>query len=281
MPRFVTKLLRHYGFIDIVIKSYKIISTKKMKKRKLSFLISIIVIPYVVLIVLSPVLFILPLFISDEYSGFEYDHSYYLTEDLEINIDVLRGNKVDASLSQSSYTLLYTIPADQENDCPEYEAGHDIWHEQRHERITVDPGDKIICYLATEDFENFFPYEYEIGSTNQDTVQEEIESIFTAGLIIFILAMITYALILVPIIYMVYWLVQTKAELKARGADEIPSSWLIIVPVANIYYIYKYAEGAEKVTKGKVSLILVLIIFIMAVPSIIMPICQSQYNKID
>ncbi len=188
--------------------------------------------------------------------------------------------EIRVSLSQSSYTLLYTIPADQENDCPEYEAGSDIWHEQRHERITVDPDDEIICYLATEDFENFFPYEYEIGSTNQDADQE-IKSIFAAGSIILILVMITYALILVPVIYMAYWLVQTKAELKARGADEIPSSWLIIVPVANIYYIYKYAEGAEKITKGKVSLILVLIIFIIAVPSIIMPICQSQYNKID
>ena len=252
-----------------------------MKKRKLSFLISIIAIPYVVLIVLSLALFVFSLFISDEYSGFEHDHSDYLTEDLEINIDIWWGNEVDASLSQSSYTLLYAIPADQENDCPEYEAGSDIWREQRRESITVDPDDEIICYLATEDFENFFPYEYEIGSTNQDAGQEEIESIFAAGSIIFILVMITYALILVPIIYMVYWLVQTKAELKARGADEIPSSWLIIVPIANIYYIYKYAEGAEKVTKGKVTLILVLIIFIIAVPSIIMPICQSQYNKID
>ncbi len=72
-----------------------------MKKRKLSFLISIIAVPYVVLVVLSLALFVLSLFISDKYSGIEYDHSDYLTEDLEINIDVWWGNEVKASLPES------------------------------------------------------------------------------------------------------------------------------------------------------------------------------------
>ncbi len=43
-------------------------------------------------------------------------------------------------------------------------------------------------------------------------------------------------------IYGIYWQVQTKEEIKGLGAD-IPTAWLLIVPIANIYWLYKYAEG--------------------------------------
>ena len=43
-------------------------------------------------------------------------------------------------------------------------------------------------------------------------------------------------------IYSIYWLVSTKLELNRLGA-KIPTAWLIIIPFANIYFFYKFAEG--------------------------------------
>ena len=53
-------------------------------------------------------------------------------------------------------------------------------------------------------------------------------------------------------IYTIYWCVKTKGELVERGGD-IPTAWLLIVPFANLYWLYKYFKGAEKVTSGRVK----------------------------
>ena len=50
--------------------------------------------------------------------------------------------------------------------------------------------------------------------------------------------------------YPIFWLVQTKKEMTDLRCD-IPTSWLIIVPFANFYWEWKYSEGAESVTYGK------------------------------
>jgi hypothetical protein len=51
-------------------------------------------------------------------------------------------------------------------------------------------------------------------------------------------------------IYGIYWMVKTKRELVSKGAI-IPTSWLLIVPIANIYYYYKYCMGAGNVFKNE------------------------------
>lgn len=54
-------------------------------------------------------------------------------------------------------------------------------------------------------------------------------------------------------VYAIVWQVKVKGELNSQGA-EIPSAWwLLIVPVGNIWWLYKYGEGVEKVTGGKYS----------------------------
>ena len=40
-------------------------------------------------------------------------------------------------------------------------------------------------------------------------------------------------------IYALYWMVSTKNEINSLGA-KIPTAWLLIVPIANLYWIYKY-----------------------------------------
>jgi hypothetical protein len=89
---------------------------------------------------------------------------------------------------------------------------------------------------------------------------------------VFFLSLITFG------IYSIYWQVKTKGELKAQGAD-IPTAWLIIVPIANLYWIWKYSLGVEQVSKGKITAVLTLILLLLL--SIVgMAILQSEYNKL-
>jgi ABC-type transport system involved in cytochrome c biogenesis permease subunit len=88
---------------------------------------------------------------------------------------------------------------------------------------------------------------------------------------IYILSILTFG------IYLVYWFVKTKNELNGMGA-RIPTAWLLIIPIANIYWLYKYAEGFAKVTK-KESTILWFLLFLfvgIVVPAIV----QSELNKL-
>ncbi len=79
-------------------------------------------------------------------------------------------------------------------------------------------------------------------------------------------------------IYFIYWMVMTKRELNELGA-EIPTCWLLIIPVANIYWIYRYAEGFVKVLKPGDSPVLYFLVFWLI--SIVMPaIVQSELNRV-
>jgi multisubunit Na+/H+ antiporter MnhG subunit len=80
-------------------------------------------------------------------------------------------------------------------------------------------------------------------------------------------------------IYTIYWFVSTKEELNQQGA-EIPTAWLLIVPIANIFWMYKYFEGAEKVTNQKVNAVIMLIISLFITPVISSALCQSAYNNL-
>ena len=80
-------------------------------------------------------------------------------------------------------------------------------------------------------------------------------------------------------IYAIYWMVSTKNEINDLGA-EIPTAWLLIVPIANIFWVYKYCEGfSEKVKKDNNTVLwFILSMFV----GIVMPaIVQSELNKID
>ncbi|ABL78421.1 DUF4234 domain-containing protein [Thermofilum pendens] len=87
-----------------------------------------------------------------------------------------------------------------------------------------------------------------------------------------------YALIFLTFgVYFYLWLVWTKRELNALGA-RIPTCWLIIIPIANIYWLYKYAEGFAQVTKKESAVLYFLVFWLF---TIVMPaIVQSELNKI-
>jgi len=79
-------------------------------------------------------------------------------------------------------------------------------------------------------------------------------------------------------IYFIYWLIKTKDEMNNLGA-EIPTAWLLIIPIANIYWLYKYAEGFSKTVCKDNNHILWFILFWL-VPIIIPAIVQSELNKL-
>jgi len=60
---------------------------------------------------------------------------------------------------------------------------------------------------------------------------------------VFILSIITFS------IYEIIWLARTRGEMVRLGAD-IPTTWLIVVPFVNIWYLWKWSAGVEHVTKG-------------------------------
>jgi hypothetical protein len=89
---------------------------------------------------------------------------------------------------------------------------------------------------------------------------------------VLILSIITFG------IYGLVWFVKTKREMVRAGAD-IPTSWLIILPFINIYWMWKWAGGVDHMTKGKtsqaVSFILVFVLGIIG-----MAILQSTFNSL-
>jgi len=91
------------------------------------------------------------------------------------------------------------------------------------------------------------------------------------------------AVLLLPLItcgiYGIYWLVKTKGEMVAKGAD-IPTAWLLIVPIANIFWLWKYAEGVAKVTNNAFSnAIAFILIFLLG--SIGSAIIQTKFNEVS
>lgn len=80
-------------------------------------------------------------------------------------------------------------------------------------------------------------------------------------------------------IYSLYWFVSTKRELNEKGA-EIPTAWLLIIPLVNIYWLWKYYEGASKVTNEKVNSVLMFVIHLLVTSLISTAICQDAYNNL-
>jgi hypothetical protein len=90
---------------------------------------------------------------------------------------------------------------------------------------------------------------------------------------VFFFSLITFG------IYALVWHVKTKNELNRLGAS-IPTAWLLIIPLANLYWIWCYAQGVEQVTKGQISAVLALILLLLL--SIVgIAILQSEYNKLN
>lgn len=79
-------------------------------------------------------------------------------------------------------------------------------------------------------------------------------------------------------IYALYWLVKSKREMVARGAD-IPTSWLLLVPIVSLYWHWQFAGGVEYVSRGRTQAIAVFLLALFF-PLGMFIIVQSAFNKI-
>ena len=79
-------------------------------------------------------------------------------------------------------------------------------------------------------------------------------------------------------IYGIVWLVKTKDEMNSLGAS-IPTGWLLIVPFANLYWLWVYGTGVALVTRGAFSALGCFLLKIFLGP-IGYAILQNEFNKI-
>jgi hypothetical protein len=79
-------------------------------------------------------------------------------------------------------------------------------------------------------------------------------------------------------IYGIVWFVTTKDEMNSLGA-QIPTAWLLIVPIANFYWLWVYGTGVALVTNGSYSALVTFLLNFFLGP-IGGAILQNEFNKI-
>jgi hypothetical protein len=81
-------------------------------------------------------------------------------------------------------------------------------------------------------------------------------------------------------IYLIYWLVITKIEMNKSGAY-VPTAWLLIIPLGNIYFLYKFAEAFSSVVlkRGDERTIEYFLLFLFLLP-IGTLIAQNKINQL-
>lgn len=89
--------------------------------------------------------------------------------------------------------------------------------------------------------------------------------------LVVVLSIITFG------IYALVWYVTTKNEMNTKFGAEIPTAWLLIVPFVNVYWIWTYSVGVEKVTKQPAATTFLLLFLVGFVG---MPVTQSAFNKV-
>ncbi|MCK5040016.1 MAG: DUF4234 domain-containing protein [Candidatus Aenigmarchaeota archaeon] len=91
-------------------------------------------------------------------------------------------------------------------------------------------------------------------------------------LVVYLLTIVTFGL------YGIYWTISTKTEMNELGA-EIPTAWLMIIPIVNLYWLYKYCEGFATKVKKDNNTVLWFVVYLFI--GIVMPfIIQSELNKL-
>lgn len=91
-------------------------------------------------------------------------------------------------------------------------------------------------------------------------------------LVVFLLSILTGG------IYGWYWLVKTKSEMNKLG-EKIPTAWIWLIPiVGSFWWLWKYAEGVEHVSKNELNMFLSLLALYLLGP-IGMAIVQEAFNR--
>lgn len=86
------------------------------------------------------------------------------------------------------------------------------------------------------------------------------------------------AVILVGVGYDLFWRINTAHTLRRETGKKIPFAILLVIPLANYWWLWRYSEAAEAYTDGKVQTALGFILLALVGP-IGNGILQDYYNK--
>ena len=91
------------------------------------------------------------------------------------------------------------------------------------------------------------------------------------------------AVLLLPLItfgiYSLVWLVKSKGEMNKLVDPNVPTAWLLIVPIANFIFLWKFAGAVDQVTKSASSQGVSFALLLLLGP-IGQAIVQSSLNKV-
>ena len=91
-------------------------------------------------------------------------------------------------------------------------------------------------------------------------------------LVVFLLSFLTFG------IYSWFWFIKTKGEMNKMG-EKIPTAWIWLIPVVgSFWWLWKYAEGVEHVSKNELNIFLALLALYLLGP-IGMAIVQEAFNR--
>ena len=91
-------------------------------------------------------------------------------------------------------------------------------------------------------------------------------------ILVFLLPFVTFG------IYALVWCVTTKDAMNRIGAD-IPTAWLLLIPIVNFLWYWRFCEGVETVTKKEMGAGVAFLLLLLLGP-IGMAIIQSSLNKV-
>jgi len=79
-------------------------------------------------------------------------------------------------------------------------------------------------------------------------------------------------------IYNIFWFVETKNEMNRLGAN-IPSAWMLFVPLVNFRWFWIYGKGVALITNGAYSPVgsFLLMIFLGPFGNAIL---QGEFNRL-
>jgi hypothetical protein len=94
------------------------------------------------------------------------------------------------------------------------------------------------------------------------------------GIVLFI----SLGLVFMGSAYTIYWLVVTARALRRETGLSIPNALLLIVPLGNYWWMWRYSQAAEAYVKNKQQAALTFVL-IAALGSVGNGIIQDLYNK--
>ncbi len=107
-------------------------------------------------------------------------------------------------------------------------------------------------------------------------ITDESPDDFSNGMAIALVAALF--VVIVSGFYSLYWLIGTARVLRRETDESIPLAILLVIPLANYWWMWRYGAAVEKYTAGKIQAVLGFILLALLGP-IGMGILQDSYNK--